>query len=159
MYMVGVTGKGQEKPPVRLDHQLRSVEDDFAALEFIIQVIDRRRVALGRVIGHPLALFVLSTIVRMSIVAPSCTHRSQDHRLWIERLGEAQLTAYIAQAFFDETRNNLGSVRCIANQRPIDDGMSGLIPDFRQMDMSIVHRHQPTTIIGTDRVCDLDYHF
>jgi len=27
------------------------------------------------------------------------------------------------------------------------------------MDVSIVHRYQPATIFGTDRVCDLGYHF
>ncbi len=99
MHVVGVAGKGQEKPAARLDHQWHSIEDDFATFEFVIQVIDRRHVALGRVIGDLIALFVLPTIVRMSTMAPSRTHRGQDHRLRIERLCESQLTAYIAQAF------------------------------------------------------------
>ena len=159
MHVVGVTGKGQEKAAARFDHQLLEFEDDFAAFECLIQVIDRRHVALGRVIGDPIAVFVLPTIVRMWSMVTSRTHRCQDHSLRIEWLRESQLTAYIAQAFFDETRNDFGGVRRIAKQRPIDHGMSCLIPELGQMDMSIVHRHQPTTIFGTDRVCDLDYHF
>jgi hypothetical protein len=112
MHIVGVTGKGQEKAAARLDHQSLEFEDDFAAFEGLIQVIDRRHVTLGTTIGDPIAVFVLPTIIRMSTMVTSRTHCSQDHRLRIERLREAQLTAYIAQAFFDETRNDFGvSVR------------------------------------------------
>jgi hypothetical protein len=76
-----------------------------------------------------------------------------------ERLCKAQLTAYVAQAFFDETRNDFRGVSRIAKQRPIDDRMPCLISDLGQMNMSIVDRHEPTTILGTDRVGDLNYHF
>lgn len=158
MHVVGVTGKGQEKAAARLDHQLLEFEDDFAAFECLVQVIDRRHVTLGRVIGDPIAMFVLPTIIRMSTMTTAPTHRSQDHGLRIERLCKAQLTANIAQAFFDETRTDFGGVSRIANQRPIDDRTSCLISDLCQMDMSIVYRHEPTTILGTDRVGDLDYH-
>jgi hypothetical protein len=159
MHVVGVTGKGQEKAAARCDHQVLEFEDDFAAFECLIQVIDRRHVTLGRMIGDPIAVFVLPTIIRMSTMVTSRTHCSQDHRLRIERRREAQLTAYIAQAFFDEMRNDFGRVSRSAKQRPIDDRMSCLISDLGQMDMSIVHRHEPTTILGTDRVGDLNYHF
>lgn len=158
MHMVGIARKGQQKPASRLDDQMRSVENDFAAFECIIQVIDRGHVAMGRVIGDPLTLFVLPTIVRMTVVMPSRTHRGEDHRLRIERLGGSQLIADIAQTFFDETRHNFGGVLRITKQRPIDDRMSRLIPHFCQMDVSIVHRHQPTAILGTKRVCGLNYH-
>jgi hypothetical protein len=130
---------------------LRSLEEDFATVEFVVQVKDRRHIALGRVIGDPIALFVLPTIIRMSTMVTSRTDRGQDHRLGIERLAASQLIAYIAQTFFGETRYNLGSGR-ITKLRPIDDRKSCIIPNLRQMDMSIVHRHQPTTILGADRI-------
>jgi hypothetical protein len=57
----------------------------------------------------------------------------------------------------EETRNNFGVVRR-AKFWPIDDGMSCLILDGCQMDVSIVDRHQPATILGADRVWHLDYH-
>ena len=56
-------------------------------------------------IGDPIALFVLPTIVPLSAMVPSGTYRGQDHRLRIERLRESSLTAYDAQGFFDETRH------------------------------------------------------
>jgi len=31
-------------------------------------------------------------------------------------------------------------------------------PDLRYMDVSILHRHQPATILGTERIFDLNYH-
>ena len=52
-----------------------------------------------------------------------------------------------------------GRVRGIAKHRPVNDPISCLIPNLCQMDKSFVHRHQPTTIFGTDRVSDLDYLF
>jgi hypothetical protein len=130
---------------------LRSLEEDFATVEFVVQVKDRRHIALGRVIGDPIALFVLPTIIRMSTMVTSRTDRGQNHRLGIERLAESPLIAYIAQTFFEETRYNLGIGR-ITKLRPIDDRKSCIIPNLRQMDMSIVHRHQPTTILGADRI-------
>jgi len=42
------------------------------------------------------------------MVPPPRTHGGQDHRLRIERLCGSQLAADIAQAFFNEARNNLG---------------------------------------------------
>ena len=158
MHMVGVAGKGQQKPAPRRDGQLRLLEEYFAAIEFVIEIIDRRHIALRGMIGHPIALFVLPTIVRMPTMVPSRTYCGQDHRLRIERLCEPRLIAYIAQAFFDETRNNLDGIRRIAELRPIDDGKSCIILDLGQMDMSIVYCHQPTTILATDRVCALNYH-
>jgi hypothetical protein len=47
-------------------------------------------------------------------------------------------------------------VRSAQNCPHVEDGDR---PDPLQIGKSIVHRHQPTTIFGTDRVCDLDYHF
>ena len=158
MHVVGVTGKDQQKSPARLDRQLLSREEDFAAVEFIIEITDRRYVAVRGMIGHPIALFVLPTIVRMPTMVPSRTYCGQDHRLRIERRCEPRLIAYIAQAFFDETRNNLNGIPRIAELRPIDDGKSCLIPNLCQMDVSIVHRHQPAAIFGTNRISDLNYH-
>jgi hypothetical protein len=42
MQVVGVAGKGQHKPPARLDPQLRLLEKDFATVEFVIELTDRR---------------------------------------------------------------------------------------------------------------------
>ena len=67
---------------------MRPLEDDFAAVEFVIEIIDRRHVARRGVIGDPITLFVLPTIVRMSAMVPSRTERGQDHRLGIKRIGE-----------------------------------------------------------------------
>jgi len=58
MHMVGVTGKGQEKPAARLDHQLRPLEEDFAAIELVIEIINRGYVPVRCMIGDPFALFV-----------------------------------------------------------------------------------------------------
>ena len=96
MYMVGVTGKGQQKPLARLDRQLRSLKEDFAAVEFVTEIIDRRYVAVRGMIGDPIALFVQPTVVRMSTVVPSRTHCGQDHRLRIELFRGRSLTVYIA---------------------------------------------------------------
>ena len=85
--MVGVAGKGHEEPTARLDRQLLAFENDFAAVEFLIEIINRRYVAVRGMIGDPIALFVLPTIVRMPTMVPSRTHRSQDHGLRIERFG------------------------------------------------------------------------
>ena len=100
MQMVGVTGKGQQKSPARLDRQLRSLEEEFAAVEFVIEVTDGRYVAVRSMIGGPIALFVQPAVVRMSTMVPSRTHRGQDHRLRIELFRGPELTVYIAQAFF-----------------------------------------------------------
>ena len=79
MHLVGITRKGQEKAATRFDHQLLEFEDDFAAFECVIQVMDRRHVALVRAIGDPIAVLVLPRIVRMSTMETARTHRSQDH--------------------------------------------------------------------------------
>ncbi len=101
MQVVGVTGKGQQKPPAGLDRQLRSLEENFAPVEFVIEIADRRYVAVRGMIGDPIALLVQPTVVRMSTMVPSRTHRGQDHRLRIELFPEPELTVYIAQAFFN----------------------------------------------------------
>jgi hypothetical protein len=66
--------------------------------------------------------------------------------------------AYCAQAFSDETRNNFAGIESVAEQGPIDDGMTRLIPDLRQVNVSIIYRHQPTAVIVTDCICNPDYH-
>jgi len=66
--------------------------------------------------------------------------------------------AYAAQASFDETRNNFGGVRRVAKLVRIDDGMHRLIPDHRLLDVSIIDCHQPTAVIVTDRIFDLNHH-
>ena len=86
--MGAVAGKDQEKPAARLDHQRHLLEYDFAAFKCIIQIIDRRDVALRCMIDGPIALFVLPTIVRMSAMVPSRTQRGQDHCLGIKQIRE-----------------------------------------------------------------------
>ena len=61
--------------------------------------------------------------------------------------------AYCAQAFSDETRHNLVGLWSAAELGPIDDGIACLIPDLRQVDVSIIYRHQPTAVIVTDCIC------
>ena len=65
---------------------------------------------------------------------------------------------YAAQTSFDETRNNFGGVRRVAELVRIDDGMPRLIPDLRLFDVSIVDCHQPAAVIVTDRIFDLNDH-
>ena len=158
MRTLGVTGKGQQKPAPRLDHQLRLLEENFAAVEFLIEIIDRRYVTLGRVIGDPLALFVLPAIVRMSTMVSPGTDRGQDHGLRIKRRLEFQAIACVAQAFFDETRHDFGGLRSVAELVPIDDRMTRIVPDLCQRNVPVIDGDQPATILGTYRIFDLKYH-
>ena len=61
--------------------------------------------------------------------------------------------AYCTQAFSDETRHNLVGLWSVAELGPIDDGIACLIPDLRQVDVSIIYRHQLTAVIVTDCIC------
>ena len=62
----------------------------------------------------------------------------------------------MTRAFFDETRDNLGGARNIAKLIPINDGMARIIPNVCQMDVSIIRGNQPTAILGTNRIFDLN---
>jgi hypothetical protein len=76
------------------------VKEDFAALEFVIEVIDRRHVALRRVIGNPLAFFILPAVVGMAAVVSAYAQHGQKHCLGVKRIDELQLSCDIAQAVF-----------------------------------------------------------
>ena len=78
------------------------------------------------------------------------TNRGQPHGLG-QQVRRCFVTPLHAERF--------GRIRGIAKHRPVNDPISCLIPNLCQMDKSFVHRHQPTTIFGTDRVSDLDYLF
>src|SRR6266478_6060940 len=74
MHMGAVARKGQEKFSTRLDREPLSVEHDLTTVKCLVQVIDRGCIALRRVIGHPIAFFVLPAIVCMSTMVPSRPH-------------------------------------------------------------------------------------
>ena len=134
------------------------LEENFATVEFLIEIIDRRYVTLGRVIGDTLALFVLPAIVCMSTMVSPGTDRGQDHGLRIKRRLEFQATSCVAQAFFDETRHDFGGLRSVAELVPIDDRMTRIVANLCQRNVPVIDREQPATILGTYRIPDLTYH-
>src|SRR4029077_6826808 len=109
-------------------------------------------------IGDPIALFVLPTIVRMSAVVPIRSRCCQHTRLGIKRIRRLQPASYVTQAFPDQTRNNFGGAGCCAELSPIDHGMPRLIPDLGLVNVSIKDWDQPATVIVTDRIFDLNDH-
>ncbi len=88
--MIAIAGESHQQSSTWLNDESLALEDDLAAVERVIQIIDRGNITLGGVVGHPITLVVLPAIVGMATMAPSGTDRGKDQRFRIKWARELQ---------------------------------------------------------------------
>ena len=82
--MIAIAGESHQQSSTWLDDESLVLEGDLTAVERVIQIVDRGNITLGGVIGHPITLIVLPTIVRMATMEPAGTDRGKDQRFRIK---------------------------------------------------------------------------
>jgi hypothetical protein len=76
--MIAIAGESHQQSLTWLNDEVVALEGDLTAVERVIKIVDRGNIAVGGMIGHPITLIVLPTIVGMATMAPAATDRGKD---------------------------------------------------------------------------------